>query len=66
MNKNLLRAKMYEAGTSVSDLCKKCNISKATFYRKISGVSEFTQHEIATCIELLHLDMDTTRRIFFM
>lgn len=66
MNKYLLRAKMCEAGTSVRELCEKCNISIPTFYRKIGGVSEFTQHEIATCIELLHLDMETTRRIFFM
>lgn len=66
MNKNLLKAKMLESGVDVKTLCAACNVSHAAFYRKMNGNSEFTQHEIGKIIELLHLDMETARRIFFM
>lgn len=66
MNKNLLKAKILEAGMTVRDLCEKCDISVSTFYTKLRGDSEFTQHEIAKVINLLHIDMETARRIFFM
>lgn len=66
MNRNLLRAKMLESGVDVKTICEVCGISYPSFYRKLNGRSEFTQHEIGKIIELLHLDMETTRRIFFM
>ena len=66
MNRNLLRAKMLESGVDVETICEVCGISYPSFYRKLNGSSEFTQHEIGKIIELLHLDMETARRIFFM
>ena len=55
MNRNLLRAKMLESGVDVKTICEVCGISYPSFYRKLNGSSEFTQH-----------DMETARRIFFM
>lgn len=66
MNRNLLRAKMLESGVDVKTICEVCGISYPSFYRKLNGRSEFTQNEIGKIIELLHLDMETARRIFFM
>lgn len=66
MNRNLLKAKMLESGVDVKTICEVCGISYTSFYRKLKGSSEFTQHEIGKIIELLHLDMETARRIFFM
>lgn len=66
MNRNLLKAKMLEAGVDVKTICEACGISYPSFYRKMNGNSEFTQHEIGKIIELLHLDMETARRIFFV
>ena len=66
MNGKLLKAKMLETDVDVKTICEVCGISYPTFYRKLKGASEFTQHEIGKIIELLHLDMETARRIFFV
>lgn len=64
MNRLLLMAKIRENEKTVDDLCRVCAFSRTTFYRKIRGMTEFTQREIAASKRLLNLDLDTMDRIF--
>lgn len=53
MNKYKLEYEMKKRKISKSDLCRKLNISRSTFYRKCNRTSEFTQGEIKAIMEIL-------------
>lgn len=63
MDRYLLEYKIKQNGLSISDYCTKIGISKASYYRKVSGRSEFTQSEISKTIDVLNLKSPTP--IFF-
>ena len=63
MDKNLLEYEFKKRGYNVGKFCEKVGISEATYYRKISGKSEFTRAEIEKIIDLLELESPTP--IFF-
>lgn len=65
MNSNELRAQMVRKDFTVEQLCAAIGISETTWYRKISGCSEFKQSEIADMRRLLGLDDHMTALIFF-
>jgi len=65
MNVRMLKAQMALAGMNAGDLCEKIGISRASYYKKIAGVSEFTQGEIAAISEALHMDRETILNVFF-
>lgn len=55
MNKALLEFEMKRHEISVADMCKKIGMSRSAFYRKCNGISEFTQSEIQSIVNLLEL-----------
>jgi len=63
MNTALLKYEMERAGVSVDDMCEKVGISRAAFYRKCNGTSEFKQGEIQKIVKILHLESPV--EIFF-
>lgn len=63
MDKDLLRYEMSKKGVSIEKMCKTLDISRASFYRKCTGKSEFTQSEIQCIINLLNLE--SPMAIFF-
>lgn len=65
MNRNLLEAKLKEKGTNVSEISMYLSIDKATFYRKISGVSDFYTNEIKEIMKFLNLTIEEMEKIFF-
>lgn len=65
MNAKELKAEMIRKDKSVDQLCAAAGISKATWYRKISGETEFTQGEIMGLRKELGLDDRQTMLIFF-
>lgn len=56
MNKALLEYEMKKNGVSIADMCASLGISRSAFYRKCNGISEFTQSEIQTIVDYLHLE----------
>lgn len=65
MNRNLLEAKLKEKGTNVSEISMYLSIDKATFYWKISGVSDFYTNEIKEIMKFLNLTIEEMEKIFF-
>ena len=43
-------------GYSIEGFCRAIGISKSAYYRKIKGVTEFTQGEIQKIVDLLGLE----------
>lgn len=56
MDKNKLMYEMAKQNMSIQDMCHKLNISRSAFYRKCNGISEFTQGEIQSMVDILKLD----------
>ena len=56
MNSELLIEKIKEKGMSIGDICKRLDMSRSAFYRKVKGITEFTQSEIAKICVILELD----------
>ena len=56
MDKNLLFYEMKKSGVSIKDMCEKLDISRSAFYRKCNSISEFTQREIQTIVDVLELE----------
>lgn len=56
MNKDLLIYEMKRKKLTTEELSKQMGISKSAFYRKLKGVSEFTQSEIQNIVDILELD----------
>ena len=63
MDRYKLQYEMRSRGVTVEKLCEAIGMSKAAFYRKCKGVSEFTQSEIQAIVDYLHLE--TPMGIFF-
>lgn len=55
MDKALLEYEMKKNGVSNAEMCQKLGMSRSAFYRKCNGISEFTQSEIQTIVDLLGL-----------
>ena len=65
MNSRELKAEMIRQDKTVDDLCTALGISRSAWFRKIKGVSEFTQGEISGLRFELGLDDHQTAKIFF-
>lgn len=65
MNVKELKAEMIRKDKSVDQLCAAIGISRTSWFRKIGGVTEFTQGEIIGLRRELDLDDEQTLRIFF-
>lgn len=63
--KNELKAEMARAGMTYKTLAKAIGINPSSLYRKVNGRTDFYRYEIFKITEILHLDDDTMRRIFF-
>lgn len=63
MNKNKLYFVMAERKISCQEMCDRLNISRSAFYRKVNGISEFTQSEIQSIVDIL--DLKSPMGIFF-
>lgn len=63
MDRYKLQYEMRSRGVTVEKLCKDIGMSKAAFYRKCKGVSEFTQGEIQAIVD--YLNLETPMGIFF-
>lgn len=63
MNKARLEYEMAIRGITRSKLCEAVGISRSAFYRKCTGLSEFTQSEIQKIVDFLNLE--TPVGIFF-
>lgn len=56
MDKEKLMYEMAKQKISIQEMCIKLNMSRSAFYRKCNGVSEFTQGEIQSIVDILNLD----------
>lgn len=65
MNNRVLKAKMYECGYNDQKIAEAIGIDVSTFYRKKSGLSDFTREEIKRIKDTLDLSLDDVDRIFF-
>lgn len=65
MNKKELKAQMIRKEKTVDQLCTALGISRSAWFRKVNGVSEFTQGEITGLRFELELDDQLTGIIFF-
>ena len=60
-----LKAQMIRKDKTVDQLCAALGISRSAWFRKVNGVSEFTQGEITGLRFELELDDHQTGIIFF-
>ena len=65
MNVKELKIQMIRNDKTVGQLCTALGMSKSAWFRKVKGVSEFTQGEIAALRYELNLDDELTGLIFF-
>lgn len=65
MNILELKARMVLKKKSVDEMCAALGISRSAWFRKTTGVSEFTQSEICTMRKELELNDHETALIFF-
>ena len=63
MDKNRLMYEMANKKYSIGKMCEVLGISRSAFYRKCNGISEFTQSEIQTMVDVL--DLASPMGIFF-
>ena len=63
MDKLKLEYEIKKKGYTLEQFCKKLGMSRAAFYRKCNGQSEFTQSEIQKMVDCLELE--TPVGIFF-
>lgn len=63
MDRYLLEYEIKCRGMTIQEVCKHIGMSPSTYYKKVRGVSEFTQSEIQKLIDLLEIDDPTP--IFF-
>lgn len=64
-NTQLLRGKIEERGTNVSEIAAKMGVDKATLYRRIANSESFTIGEVKKITEILNLSRDDAVSIFF-
>ncbi len=65
MYNNKLKAEMLLKGKTADDVCKAAGFSKSAWFRKIAGVTEFTQGEMQAIADLLNLDQQKICEVFF-
>ena len=65
LNRKKLQGKMIEMGFSSLELSKAIGISQSAFFRKLSGISDFTREEIQHIRNLLNLTSEELESIFF-
>ena len=65
MNSKELKVQMIRKNKSVDELCATIGISRSAWFRKVGGVSEFTQSKIACLRKELDLDDQQIIMIFF-
>ena len=56
MDRYKLEYEMKSKGVTVEELCKAIGMSKAAYYRKLKGRTEFTSGEIQKMIDFLNLE----------
>ena len=56
MDRYKLEYDMKSKGVTVEELCKAIGMSKAAYYRKLKGRTEFTRGEIQKMIDFLNLE----------
>jgi hypothetical protein len=61
----LLKKRIKNCGFTVKDIARHMNLSRQGLWKKINNRTEFRQSEIAKLSEILELDSDMERRIFF-
>lgn len=65
-NVELLDQVIEASGLKLSYLADKCGLSRAGFYKKKSGQTEWTASEIAVLRTELHLTLTQTKDIFLI
>lgn len=65
-NKNKLKAKIMEAGYTITSLAKSLNISKTTLSQKINNKIKFSQNNIREISKKLDLTPEEIQEIFLM
>ena len=65
MNSREFKAQMERKNKSSKQLYKALKISRSAWYRKLNGISSFTQPEICILRHELELDDGLTMTIFF-
>ena len=65
MNVPELRAAIARTGKKLSEIATELGISRTAFYKKIKGVTDFTQSEIAGLAKCLALSPEQILFIFF-
>lgn len=63
MDRYKLEYEIKSRGLTIEKLCKDINMSRSAFYRKIRGISEFTQGEIQEIVD--YLGLESPMGIFF-
>jgi len=63
--KNEFYAMLARREMTVKRLAASMNLNKATLYRKINGMADFTRAEIATIANVLSLDKEDIFNVFF-
>lgn len=65
VNTRLLRDKIEEKRTSISEVAARMGVDKATLYRRIANSESFTIGEVGKITEILNLSHDEAVSIFF-
>lgn len=65
MNVNVLKGKIVERGFTVESFCAAAGFNRSTFDRKVSGKNEFDLGEVRRIVQILHLNHEEMRSIFF-
>ena len=65
MNRNILEGRIKEKGYNIEKIANKIGVNTATFYRKLSGESDFFRLEILKISEILELSFEDVNSIFF-
>ena len=63
--RNLLEAALKEKGKTVTDLAECLLINRATLYKKLAQISDFTRSEVEEIKDFLKLSVEETVRIFY-
>ena len=65
MNAKKLKAEMLLQDKTIDDICSAAGFGRSSWFRKISGGTEFTQGEISAISALLRLNSEQIGSIFF-
>lgn len=66
VNTRLLRGKIEEKGTNISEVASQMGVDKATLYRRIQNSETFTIGEVGKITEILCLTKDEAVSIFLI